>query len=158
MSSKVFIIAEAGVNHNGSIELAKKLIDVASESGADAVKFQTFRAEKLVSKNAEKAEYQKNSLEMDFNKNWVNLQNTLEIVKSDTEKITETKEYLARAKESYKYKLITLSDYYKAENDYFEALINSQNDKLNLVYYYITLLAQTNELKKEVKRLKLLLN
>lgn len=56
---KVFIIAEAGVNHNGSIELAKKLIDVASASGADAVKFQTFKAEKLVSKNASKAEYQK---------------------------------------------------------------------------------------------------
>ncbi|MFY4858859.1 N-acetylneuraminate synthase [Aliarcobacter butzleri] len=56
---KVFIIAEAGVNHNGSIELAKKLIDVASESGADAVKFQTFKAEKLVSKHAQKADYQK---------------------------------------------------------------------------------------------------
>jgi len=54
-----FIIAEAGVNHNGSISLAKKLIDVAVESGADAVKFQTFKAEQLVSKNAEKAEYQK---------------------------------------------------------------------------------------------------
>ena len=56
---KVFIIAEAGVNHNGSIKLAKKLIDVAVESGADAVKFQTFKAENLVSKNTEKAEYQK---------------------------------------------------------------------------------------------------
>ena len=55
----VFIIAEAGVNHNGSIKLAKKLIDVASDTGADAVKFQTFKAENLVSKNAEKAEYQK---------------------------------------------------------------------------------------------------
>lgn len=57
--NKVFIIAEAGVNHNGSIELAKKLIDVASQSGANAVKFQTFKAEKLVSKNAQKANYQK---------------------------------------------------------------------------------------------------
>ncbi|HIP51810.1 MAG TPA: N-acetylneuraminate synthase, partial [Campylobacterales bacterium] len=55
----VFIIAEAGVNHNGSIELAKKLIDVASDAGVDAVKFQTFKAENLVSKNAVKAEYQK---------------------------------------------------------------------------------------------------
>lgn len=54
-----FIIAEAGVNHNGSLELAKKLIDVASEAGADAVKFQTFQAKKLVSKNAQKADYQK---------------------------------------------------------------------------------------------------
>ena len=55
----VFIIAEAGVNHNGSIELAKQLIDVASDAGADAVKFQTFKAEHLVSKNAQKAAYQK---------------------------------------------------------------------------------------------------
>ncbi len=54
-----FIIAEAGVNHNGSIELAKKLIDVAVEAGADAVKFQTFKAEKVISKFAQKAEYQK---------------------------------------------------------------------------------------------------
>ncbi len=56
---KVFIIAEAGVNHNGSIELAKKLIDVASESRTDAVKFQTFKAQNLVSKSAQKADYQK---------------------------------------------------------------------------------------------------
>ena len=55
----VFIIAEAGVNHNGSIKLAKQLIDVAVESGADAVKFQTFKTENLVSKTAEKADYQK---------------------------------------------------------------------------------------------------
>ena len=57
--NKVFIIAEAGVNHNGSIELAKKLIDVAVEAKVDAVKFQTFKAENLVSKNAQKADYQK---------------------------------------------------------------------------------------------------
>jgi len=57
--SKVFIIAEAGVNHNGSLAQAKRLIDVAVESGADAVKFQTFKTENLVSKNTEKAEYQK---------------------------------------------------------------------------------------------------
>lgn len=55
----VFIIAEAGVNHNGSIELAKQLIDVASDAGADAVKFQTFKTENLVSKDAQKADYQK---------------------------------------------------------------------------------------------------
>jgi len=58
-SSKVFIIAEAGVNHNGSINLAKKLIDVAANSGADAVKFQTFKAINLATKNLEKANYQK---------------------------------------------------------------------------------------------------
>ena len=56
----VFIIAEAGVNHNGSIDLAKKLIDVASSAGADAVKFQTFKAENLVTKYANKTNYQKN--------------------------------------------------------------------------------------------------
>ncbi len=55
----VFIIAEAGVNHNGSTDFAYKLIDVAVEAGADAVKFQTFKAENLVSKTAQKAEYQK---------------------------------------------------------------------------------------------------
>ena len=59
--SAVFIIAEAGVNHNGSIEMAKKLIDVAADAdaGADAVKFQTFKAEKVISKHAPKAVYQK---------------------------------------------------------------------------------------------------
>ena len=55
---RVFIIAEAGVNHNGSVVLAKRLIDVAVDAGADAVKFQTFKAEKLVCKSARKAEYQ----------------------------------------------------------------------------------------------------
>jgi len=55
----IFIIAEAGVNHNGSLEMAKALIDVAAQSGADAVKFQTFKADKLVSKTAQKATYQK---------------------------------------------------------------------------------------------------
>jgi len=59
MKSKVFIIAEAGVNHNGNIENAKKLIEYAKKAGADAVKFQTFKAEKVMSKYAEKAEYQK---------------------------------------------------------------------------------------------------
>jgi len=56
---KVFIIAEAGVNHNGNIDTAKKMIDAAAAAGADAVKFQTFKAEKLVCKNAPKADYQK---------------------------------------------------------------------------------------------------
>ncbi|ACO03060.1 MAG TPA: N-acetylneuraminate synthase [Persephonella sp.] len=59
---RVFIIAEAGVNHNGSIDLAKKLIDIAVDSGADAVKFQTFKAENLVNLYAEMAEYQKKNL------------------------------------------------------------------------------------------------
>ncbi len=58
MSEKVFIIAEAGVNHNGNLELAKRLVDVAVDGGADAVKFQTFKAEGLVCRNAQKAAYQ----------------------------------------------------------------------------------------------------
>ncbi len=56
----VFIIAEAGVNHNGSLEIAKKLIDVASTAGVDAVKFQTFKAENIATKKSKKANYQKN--------------------------------------------------------------------------------------------------
>jgi N,N'-diacetyllegionaminate synthase len=63
--SKVFIIAEAGVNHNGSLELAKKMIDIAVEAGADAVKFQTFKADKLVSKHTQKADYQKQTTSTD---------------------------------------------------------------------------------------------
>jgi N,N'-diacetyllegionaminate synthase len=63
--NKVFIIAEAGVNHNGSLELAKKLVDAAADAGADAVKFQTFKANNLVSKSAHKAEYQKQTTAAD---------------------------------------------------------------------------------------------
>ena len=56
--NKIFIIAEAGVNHNGNMELAKKLIDAAVEAKVDAIKFQTFKTELCISKNAKKAEYQ----------------------------------------------------------------------------------------------------
>lgn len=59
---KTLIIAEAGVNHNGSLVLAKKLIDAAAGAGADYVKFQTFKTENLVSKAAKKAVYQQNNL------------------------------------------------------------------------------------------------
>lgn len=55
----IYIIAEAGVNHNGSIDLACKLVDEAKKAGVDCIKFQTFKAEKLVSHSAKKAEYQK---------------------------------------------------------------------------------------------------
>ena len=58
MNSHTFIIAEAGVNHNGDLELAKRLIDVAVSVGADAVKFQAFITDKLVTKSAVKAKYQ----------------------------------------------------------------------------------------------------
>ncbi len=56
---KVIVIAEAGVNHNGDLEIARKLIDAAADAGSDFVKFQTFKTENLVSAHAEKAAYQK---------------------------------------------------------------------------------------------------
>lgn len=62
MKDKVLIIAEAGVNHNGSLEIAKRLVDEASSAGVDIIKFQTFKAEKLVSKAAKQAEYQKKNI------------------------------------------------------------------------------------------------
>lgn len=61
IKSSVFIIAEAGVNHNGSLEVAFQLIDVAVAAGADAVKFQTFKAEKVITVDAPKAGYQKDT-------------------------------------------------------------------------------------------------
>lgn len=60
--SKTLIIAEAGVNHNGSIELAKKLVEKAKEAGVDYIKFQTFKASKLVTKAAKQAEYQQKNI------------------------------------------------------------------------------------------------
>ena len=58
----IFIIAEAGVNHNGDIRLAYRLIDAAKQAGVDAIKFQTFKTEKIVTKNAGTADYQKNNM------------------------------------------------------------------------------------------------
>ncbi|MEO8173172.1 MAG: N-acetylneuraminate synthase [Sediminibacterium sp.] len=63
MNNGTLIIAEAGVNHNGDLTLAKKLIDCAADAGVDYVKFQTFKAEKLVSKNATKADYQQSNMQ-----------------------------------------------------------------------------------------------
>ena len=58
MKPKIFIIAEAGVNHNGNIDLARRMVDAAYDAGADAVKFQAFKAESMISKFAPKADYQ----------------------------------------------------------------------------------------------------
>ena len=60
--TKVLVIAEAGVNHNGSLELAKRLVDEAAAAGADLIKFQTFQADKLVSRSARQAEYQRRNM------------------------------------------------------------------------------------------------
>lgn len=60
--NKVLIIAEAGVNHNGSMQIAKQLVDKAVEAGADIIKFQTFKSEKLVSKAAKQADYQQRNI------------------------------------------------------------------------------------------------
>ena len=89
--NKVFIIAEAGVNHNGSVDLAKKMIDVAVESGADAVKFQTFKAESLVSKNAQKADYQKQTTDSS--------ESQFEMIKKLELDITTHKELIAYCQE-----------------------------------------------------------
>lgn len=62
MKSNVLIIAEAGVNHNGSLEIAKRLVDEAVKAGVDIIKFQTFKAENLVSKSARQAEYQRRNI------------------------------------------------------------------------------------------------
>ncbi|MBK7666228.1 MAG: N-acetylneuraminate synthase [Sphingobacteriaceae bacterium] len=79
----VIIIAEAGVNHNGDLNLAKKLIDAAADAGVDYVKFQTFKAEKLVSKKAKKAEYQiKNSTHKDSDSQ-LEMLKKLELSKAD---------------------------------------------------------------------------
>ena len=64
-TNEVFIIAEAGVNHNGSLELAKKLINAAVEANVNAVKFQTFKTENVLSKYAQKADYQKQTTDAD---------------------------------------------------------------------------------------------
>ena len=66
LKNKTIVIAEAGVNHNGNINLAKKLIDVASKAGADYVKFQTFDVDQLILKNTKTAGYQKRNLKNDI--------------------------------------------------------------------------------------------
>lgn len=73
----VYIIAEAGVNHNGSLDIAKIMVDSAKDSGADCIKFQTFVSKNIVSKNAKKAEYQK--LQTDSNESQLDMLRKLEL-------------------------------------------------------------------------------
>tara|TARA_Y100001970_G_scaffold294060_1_gene446382 strand:- start:6638 stop:7660 length:1023 start_codon:yes stop_codon:yes gene_type:complete len=82
-TNKVIVIAEAGVNHNGDIEIAKKLIDIAEQAGADYVKFQTFKADTLASKNSKKAEYQKKMTNTDESQ--YDMLKKLELSKADHE-------------------------------------------------------------------------
>lgn len=82
-----FIIAEAGVNHNGDLAIAEKLIDAAAEAGADAVKFQTFRAESVMTANAEKAPYQVASGEV--GESQLEMVKKLELSPSDHEKLRD---------------------------------------------------------------------
>jgi N-acetylneuraminate synthase len=85
---KVLIIAEAGVNHNGDLNLAKKLIDVAVDAGVDFIKFQTFKSESLVTKEAKKAEYQIENTN-DFRENQLQMLKKLELSNSQHEKLIE---------------------------------------------------------------------
>lgn len=83
MTKHVTIIAEAGVNHNGSIEIAKKLVDKAVEAGVDIIKFQTFKAERLVSKSAKQAEYQKKNIGSNADDSQYNMLKKLELSEQD---------------------------------------------------------------------------
>ncbi|MBR5166487.1 MAG: N-acetylneuraminate synthase [Salinivirgaceae bacterium] len=85
----VLIIAEAGVNHNGSIEIAKQLIDKAVEAGVDIIKFQTFKSEKLVSKSAKQADYQKKNLNNSDNDSQLSMLKKLELSDSDHNQLIE---------------------------------------------------------------------
>lgn len=85
--SLTFIVAEAGVNHNGNINTAKEMIDAAVESGADAVKFQTFKTSELILKDIEKAPYQK--ITTNCNETQYEMLKRLEITKEQTKELME---------------------------------------------------------------------
>lgn len=93
MNKSCIIIAEAGVNHNGDLEMAKKLVKYAAEAGADYVKFQTFHAEKLVTKAAKQAMYQKKNLQSGDNDNQYDMLKKLELSKADHEELLKTCQY-----------------------------------------------------------------
>ena len=83
------IIAEAGVNHNGSMTFAKQLVDKAVEAGVDYIKFQTFKAEKLVSKSAKQADYQKRNIGSSADDSQYNMLKKLELSEADHRELIE---------------------------------------------------------------------
>ena len=87
MAQHVLIIAEAGVNHNGSLDIAKKLVDKAVEAGVDIIKFQTFKSEKLVSKSAKQAEYQKKNIGSEADDSQYNMLKKLELSEQDHQEL-----------------------------------------------------------------------
>lgn len=89
MAQHVLIIAEAGVNHNGSLEIAKKLVDKAVEAGVDIIKFQTFKAEELVSKSAKQAEYQKKNIGSETDDSQYNMLKKLELSEQDHQELMD---------------------------------------------------------------------
>ena len=91
-NKKIFFIAEAGVNHNGSIKIAKKLIDIAVKTGADAVKFQTFICDELLTKNAKKMNHQKKS------NSKISQFDLLKKLELNQSQLTELKKYCKRKK------------------------------------------------------------
>ena len=118
-NKRVFIIAEAGCNHNGSIKLAKKLIDHAVLAGADAIKFQTFKTDNLVTKNAEKAKYAK--IKTKKNETQYQMQKKLELSNND---------FLSLKKYSSSKKIIFLSSTFDISSTLFLKKINLQIFKI----------------------------
>src|SRR6266849_4441149 len=74
-----FLIAEAGVNHNGNLDMALKLVDIAAEARADAVKFQTFKAEHIITRSAPKAQYHVETTGCDSTQSWFDLLKSQEL-------------------------------------------------------------------------------
>ena len=87
------IIAEAGVNHNGDLKMAEELVKVAAEAGVDYVKFQTFSTDKLVTKTAKQADYQKKNLQSDNNDSQYDMLKKLELSREAHEKLIKTYNY-----------------------------------------------------------------
>lgn len=116
MLDKCMIIAEAGVNHNGDIAIAKELIRLAAEAGADYVKFQTFTTEKIVTKEAKQAEYQKKNLQSGENASQYEMLKKLELSREDHYELIKTCDY---------YGIKFLSTAFDNEN--LEFLVNELN-------------------------------